>query len=140
MILFIVQFALGQQTQEGVPYSQIHGLSNSYHTITLPQIKQDELLEEDTFREMGTPYRYGFKHEGNYSSENFGIWEETIDGGMMWQIGFISEDAYAISFEYEHFYIPEGGEMFEVTYEGEVVWEHQADGIFRAQKYGYDYL
>ncbi len=30
--------------------------------------------------------------------------------------------------------------MFEVTYDGEIVWEHQADGISRAQKYGLDYL
>ena len=121
MILFIVQFALGQQTQEGVPYSQIHGLSNSYHTITLPQIKQDELLEEDTFREMGTPYRYGFKHEGSYSPENSGYWDETADGGIMWQIRFTSKGAYAISFEYEEFYIPRGSELYIYTPDYEMI-------------------
>ena len=30
--------------------------------------------------------------------------------------------------------------MFEVTYDKEIVWEYFADGIFRAQKYGLDYL
>jgi len=30
--------------------------------------------------------------------------------------------------------------MFEVTYDGEVVWEHQSEGVVRAQKYGLDYL
>jgi hypothetical protein len=30
--------------------------------------------------------------------------------------------------------------MFEVTDEGEVVWEHQAHGIFRVQKYGINYF
>ena len=30
--------------------------------------------------------------------------------------------------------------MFEVTYDGEIVWEHQADGLNRAQKYGLDYF
>ena len=33
MILIIMQFTLGQQIQEGVPYSQIYGLENNYHTI-----------------------------------------------------------------------------------------------------------
>ena len=83
MILIIMQFALGQQTQEGVPYSKIQGLGNSYHTITLPQVNHDSLLEEDTYREMGTPYRYGYKHEVHYTSENSGIWEETADGGIL---------------------------------------------------------
>ena len=107
MILIIMQFALGQQTKEGIPYSQIHGLGDNYHTIALPQIDRDALLEEDSKKTIGTPYRYGFIHEGNYSPENSGIWEETSDGGMIWQIRFTSEDAFALSFEYEQFYIPE---------------------------------
>ena len=109
MILVILQFALGQQTKEGVPYSQIHGLGENYHTITLPQIDRDALLEEDTYREMGTPYRYGYIHEVHYTPENSGTWSETADGGRMWQVRFTSEDAYAISFEYEKFHIPKGG-------------------------------
>ncbi|SVD73685.1 uncharacterized protein METZ01_LOCUS426539, partial [marine metagenome] len=109
MILIIMQFALGQQTKEGVPYSQIHGFGDNYHTITLPQIDRDALLEEDTYREMGTPYRYGYKHEVHYTPENSGTWSETADGGRMWQVRFTSEDAYAISFEYEKFHIPKGG-------------------------------
>ena len=36
--------------------------------------------------------------------------------------------------------VAEGGDMFEVTYDGEIVWEHQADGISRAQKYSLDYF
>ena len=63
MILIIVQFSLGQQTQEGAPYSQIQSLGNNYQTITLPQVNNDALLEEDTYRVIGTPYRYGYKHE-----------------------------------------------------------------------------
>ena len=30
--------------------------------------------------------------------------------------------------------------MFEVTQEGEIVWEYFAEGVVRAQKYGLDYL
>ena len=120
-ILIIMQFSLGQQTQGGSPYSQLHGLRNIYHTISLPSVDNDALLEQDSYREMGTPYRYGFTHQGNYSPENSGIWELTDDGGMMWQIRFTSEDAFAISFEYEEFYIPEGGELFVFTPDYEMI-------------------
>ena len=115
MILIIMQFALGQQTQEGVPYSQIQGLGNSYHTIILPQVNHDELLQEDTYRERGTPYRYGYKHEVHYTPEHSGTWAETSDGGILWRVRFKSEYAYAISFEYEEFYIPEGGQLYVYT-------------------------
>ena len=99
MVLIIMQFALGQQTQEGAPYSQIHSLVNNYHTISLPKVDVNALIEEDTYRELGTPYRYGFIHKGSYTPENSGIWEETADGGILWQVRFISEGANAISFE-----------------------------------------
>ena len=110
-IAIIMQFALGQQTQEGPPYSQIHDFGYNYHTIILPKVDRDALLKEDTYRVMGKPYRYGFTHEGSYSPKNSGIWVETVDGGILWQIRFISKDAYAISFEYEEFFIPEGGKL-----------------------------
>jgi predicted Rdx family selenoprotein len=37
--------------------------------------------------------------------------------------------------------VSQSGDMFEVTYGGEIVWEHQTQGVFaRAQKYSMDYL
>ncbi len=115
MIMIILQFALSQQTQEGIPYSQIHGMINNDHTITLPELNHDVLLEEDMFRGMGTPYRYGYKHEVQYSPENAGIFIETNDGGMIWQIRFISRHAYAISFEYNNLQSPVGGKIYIYT-------------------------
>ena len=120
-ILIVMQFVLGQQAQEGVPYSQIHGLVNNYHTVTLPPVDENALLEEDTYRAMGKPYRYGFTHKGSYSPENSGIWEETGDGGILWQVRFTSENAFAISFEYEEFYIPKGSELYVYTPEYEMI-------------------
>jgi len=115
MILIIMQFSLAQQTQEGAPYSQIYSSGNNYQTINLPYVDHDALLEEDAYREIGTPYRYGYKHEVYYTPENSGTWKKTADGGRMWQIRFISEYAYATSFEYEKFHIPEGGQLYVYT-------------------------
>ena len=122
MILIIVQFSLGQQTQEGAPYSQIQSLENNYHTITLPQVNNDVLLEEDTYRVIGTPYRYGYKHEVFYTPANFGTWNKTLEGGLLWQASFTSEDAYAISFEYKNFHIPEGGQLYVYTPDYEMIY------------------
>ncbi len=103
-ILIMMQCALGQQTQGGIPYSKIYNLGSNIHIINLPSIDHDALLTEDMYKELGTPYRYGYKHEVHYTPENSGIWEKTVDGGMIWQIRFISEGAYSISVEYEVFF------------------------------------
>ena len=101
IILIIMQFVLGQQTQEGIPYSQTTNSKVNYNTINLPLVNHDKLLEEDTYRELGTPYRYGYKHEVHFSPESSGNWEETTDGGMLWQITLKSESAFAISLEFD---------------------------------------
>jgi hypothetical protein len=71
---------------------------------------------------------------------------ETFEGEIVWTF---EEDFYARK-QSGVFRLPNGntfvsvsdseGNMFEVTYDGEIVWEHQADGVNRAQKYGLDYF
>ena len=70
---------------------------------------------------------------------------ETLEGEIVWTF---EEDFYSPK-QSGAFRLPngntfvsvaQGGDMFEVTYDGEIVWEHQADGISRAQKYGLDYF
>ena len=111
-----MQFIFGQQTQEGAPYSQIYGLENSYHTITLPQIDRDMLLEEDIYREPGTPFRYGYKHEVKYSPESSGTWEETTDGGMLWRLGIHSPNAYGMKIFFDSYWLPEGGSIEKIGF------------------------
>ena len=70
---------------------------------------------------------------------------ETLEGEIVWTF---EEDFYSPK-QSGAFRLPNGntfvsvsrgGDMFEVTYDGEIVWEHQADVINRAQKYGLDYF
>ena len=111
-ILILIQLGIAQQVQEGSPYSRLQGLDNNYHIIDLPLVDIEALLEEDSNRDNGTPYRYGYQHYVELSTENSGIWEETADGGLFWQISVTSENAHALSFEYDNFFIPEGGELY----------------------------
>jgi len=111
-ILILIQLGIAQQVQEGTPYSRLQGLDNNYHIIDLPLVDIEALLEEDSNRDNGTPYRYGYQHFVELSTENSGIWEETAVGGLFWQISVTSENAHALSFEYDNFFIPEGGELY----------------------------
>ena len=114
-ILILIQLGVAQQVQEGSPYSRLQGLDNNYHIIDLPLVDIEALIEEDSNREYGTPYRYGYQHYVELSTENSGIWEETADGGLLWQISVSSENAHALSFEYDNFFIPKGGELYVFT-------------------------
>ena len=100
-ILVLSKFLFSQDVQEGAPYSQIYDQDINSKIISLPLLDHKALLEEDSFRDLETPLRYGFSHIVNYSPENSGILKTTIDGGMVWQVTFRSKGAYAISFEYE---------------------------------------
>ena len=111
-ILILTQIGLAQQVQEGYPYSRLMGLDNDYHVIGLPSIDTEALIAEDSNRTNGTPYRYGYQHYVEFSTVDSGIWEETVDGGLFWQISVTSENAHALSFEYDNFFIPEGGELY----------------------------
>ncbi|SVA18451.1 uncharacterized protein METZ01_LOCUS71305, partial [marine metagenome] len=74
-ILILIQLGIAQQVQEGSPYSRLQGLDNNYHIIDLPLVDIEALLEEDSNRDNGTPYRYGYQHYVELSTENSGIWE-----------------------------------------------------------------
>jgi len=120
IILIIMQFILGQEIQKGIPYSQTNNSIN-YNIINLPLVNHDMMLEEDTYRELSTPFRYGYKHQVHFSPENSGNWHETNDGGMLWQITLKSENAFAIGLEFDDFYIPEGGKLFVYSPEYEMI-------------------
>ncbi len=120
--ILILQIGFSQVSQSIPPYSLRNNLDNLYPSISLPYVNRDHLIEEDTFRPLAKPKRYGFKHQLNYSPNNSGIWTETEDGGKLWQLKFISKNAYAISIEYENFYLPEGSELFIYNQDYEMVF------------------
>ena len=120
--IILMQIGLGQAFQSIPAYSLRNNIDNIYPVVSLPLIDKEKLIEEDALRTIGTPERYGFKHQVNYSPSNSGIWTETADGGKLWQLKFISEDAYAISLEYDNFFIPEGAELFVYSTNYEMVF------------------
>ena len=88
----------------------------------------------------------GQQEDGNSVIVEFTPNLETLEGEVVWTF---EEDFYARK-QSGAFRLPNGntfvsvsdneGYMFEVTQHGDIVWEHQSDGINRAQKYSLDYL
>ena len=88
----------------------------------------------------------GQQEDGNSVIVEFTPNLETLEGEVVWTF---EEDFYARK-QSGAFRLPNGntfvsvsdneGYMFEVTQHGDIVWEHQADGLNRAQKYGLDYF
>ena len=94
------------------------------------------------FNNMNIP---GQQEDGSSIIVEFTPNFETLEGEIVWSF---EEDFYSPK-QSGAFRLPngntfvsvsQGGDMFEVTYDGEIVWEHQADGISRVQKYGLDYF
>ena len=105
------QFLSGQQFVKKSPFSLENGVSHRSETIQLPYVNHSDLIAEDEYVERGTPYRYGFIHKTSISAKTYGNWQETNDGGLLWQITIESEGAYAIGLEYANIFIPEGGQL-----------------------------
>lgn len=81
--------------------------------ITLPRLDMDAIDKEDRLdEEEGFPPRFGYPFTVNYTLENSGTWTETPDGGRLWKIRFVSEDALSINLAYDRFWLPEGAKMF----------------------------
>jgi len=108
----ICSFLMAQQSIEGIPYSIEHDLPNTFNQITLPSLDIEQLLEEDRNAPIATPFRYGYKFDVNLSLNNSGEWLDLENGDRIWRLTINSQDAFALSLEYNEFYLPVGSTLF----------------------------
>ena len=138
LILFFVisSIGFGQTNQGGKPYSSKFEVREDIQSVMMPTIDHEKLLTEDEERPMGTPFRYGNKFLADYSMNNSGTWETLKNGDKLWRLTIISEGAYAISLEYEDFYLLTGSSLFVYNKNYEMVFgaytelNNPSDGIF----------
>lgn len=85
---------------------------SSVDPINLPSFDLQEYMEEDSINDLTkeTPWRFGHKHQVNYSLENSGEWID-VNNGRVWRIRFRSKDALTMNFIFENMYIPDGGSI-----------------------------
>lgn len=112
LFYFIFNFGLTQDNIGGKPFSIENNLELNIKQIVLPQVNVEKLLNEDFNHIPGTPMRYGYKFDVNYSLNNSGSWVELENGDRIWQLAILSQDAYAISLEYDDFYLPKNSSLY----------------------------
>ena len=112
IVIIFGQFILGQQAQSKIPYTQINKVHFDNQKIILPELNHEELIEQDTYREPGTAFRYGYKYHLEYTTLNSGTWEEIKGGGRIWKITLVSNGAYALGLDFKEFNLPEGSELY----------------------------
>lgn len=118
-LLFIASLfstnAEAQVSQGGTPYTlSDFSLRSDFQTLNLPSFDLEQLLIEDSIDQIagGIPYRFGFPHEVSFNLNNSGTWEHFENGDRLWRLRLTSSDAYSINLLYDHFYMPEGAQLF----------------------------
>ena len=110
--MIIISMGFSQENIGGAPYSLNNTLSRITPIITLPLVDTDALIQEDINSPPGTPYRYGLRIPGDFSSSYNGVWETLFDGTKIWRLNINSQDAYALSIVFDSFYLPKGSKLF----------------------------
>ena len=90
----------------GLPLAPVH---------VLPLVDAQALMAEDEARVAAGikgPWRFGFDHPTNLSTENSGIWTVLPNGDRVWQLAIECPGAYSINFEFHTYHVPEGARLF----------------------------
>ena len=105
--LLLFGMLLSQNSEDYLPYSIKNNFELSRQIISMPDLNIEELHQEDKIQSSARPYRYGYKFNVNYNLNNSGTWTVLENGDRIWSLLIQSKDAYAISLEYNSFYLPE---------------------------------
>ncbi len=76
--------------------------------IDLPTL----LAEDEIDKKFGTPLRFGFPFDVNYTLGNSGVWETLPNGDRLWKLRLECPDAYSINLVYDDFHLPEGAKLY----------------------------
>ena len=110
ILVFNIIFA--QISIESTPKSLQFDLQKSISNISMPEIDQDVLLQQDALEtRKNIPFRFGAPIDVSLNLDNSGTWEET-KLGKVWRLSITSENAHSINLLYDRFIIPDGAEMF----------------------------
>ncbi len=79
--------------------------------VKMPTLDINTLKREDKEEEgLGVPPRFGKDIDVNYTISNSGNWED-VDGGKLWKLEILSEDAKSINLIFDDFYLSKGAEI-----------------------------
>lgn len=118
VLLFLLLFSLrlnAQQGDGGLPkgFKLIQSLkTNDYRFFNEPDVQT--LRAEDAHNDkLGNgPWRFGYNHNTSLTMSNSGTWYALENGGKIWRLVVVCDNALTINFTLDHVAIPEGNQLF----------------------------
>ena len=114
IILFLSCYcAYGQISTQEEPASfrtSVPALRSGALTQKIMPSLDIETIRREDIEDMqnGLPFRFGYKHEVDYTLENSGEWTDLPDGGRLWPLEISCQGAFSINLTYDRFWLPEG--------------------------------
>lgn len=125
LLLSGLQVLFAQVSAGGTPYSFTHGNLIPLDEITvldLPPVPLGALQEEDALRKDGEkPPRFGYPHAVDIDLVVQGSAEDLPDGGRLWRLGILTEDAFTVNLIYDDFRLPSGGKLYLYNEAGDIL-------------------
>jgi len=88
-------------------------MTNERTQKVTPSLDFERLDREDRENEAnGLPFRFGYKHEVDYTLENSGEWTELPDGGNLWRLEISCPGAFSINLTYNSFWLPDSAKLW----------------------------
>ncbi len=115
ILFFISSLSFGQQGDGGTPKTFIlkSDVTNiSEHSFAMPNIAA--LKAEDAINDAQKvgPWRFGFNNKVNLNMNNSGSWTNLQNGGEIWRLKLICENALTVNLTLDNVVIPEGNELY----------------------------
>ncbi|MBK9148834.1 MAG: trypsin-like peptidase domain-containing protein [Flavobacteriales bacterium] len=98
--------------------------------VVMPEVDANALMMEDEARiaqGIKGPYRFGFNHATDISTENNGAWTTMPNGDGVWRVAIECPGAFSINFEFNDYVVPDGGQVFVYNDAGEVLGAFTAE-------------
>ncbi|MBL7951072.1 MAG: trypsin-like peptidase domain-containing protein [Flavobacteriales bacterium] len=122
--------AFGQLSFGGHPVGMDRSVGLSQPPlVVMPEVDAEALKardEEQAALGIKGPFKFGFNHATDLSSENSGIWQTLSNGDRVWRLSIQCPGAYSINFEFHDFVIPDGAQVFVYNELGEVLGGYEA--------------
>ncbi|MBI72788.1 MAG: hypothetical protein CMG61_05090 [Candidatus Marinimicrobia bacterium] len=111
-LIFLINIIISQDSIGGMPFAKQNKIKLNNNLVIMPILDIEKLILEDENRPPATPFRYGYKFNVQLNLQNSGEWESLENGDRIWTLSIKSEDAKAISIEYDNFKLPDNSTFF----------------------------
>lgn len=107
-------FAMAQQGDGGTPVSAKFAFEPEIARIVFPQPDVQALMQEDELTDGKgiAPWRFGFVNECQLTLNNSGSWFDLPNGGKLWMLDVVCEQALTVNLTLANSQIPEGNQLF----------------------------